>query len=490
MRCKREARALRRAATMMMSIGTAAALAAATAQLDSTSQVMLAADSTALVLCGTTCPTPDDTFIDIVKNQYLSPAYPGQDINYVAVTTPEESWPITGAMRLLGLVFGDPRLFGPGGPAWPDVPLWKLSGLFDLTLDRSIEVGAADLEAAIQHHGNDHLVIYGLSQGAVVANVTKRNLAAQYPEGTTAPDIDFVLQGDENLPNGGLLARFPGLHIPVLEWTFNGAAPTDTQFDTIEIARQYDGFTDFPLYPLNLVADLNAVLGILYLHTWSFDVSLPADDPTTSAAYQGTHGDTSYYVFPTEDLPLFAPLRSLGVPEKLIDIVEPFFRVLVELGYDRSIPPWQPTQARLIPRLDPVEVITDLANAVGEGVNNALAVVGASPAVPTPERVVAPAKAEPTAPLTEDNEKLLTQNDTEQSSDIPMATVSTGTSTRPERDSSESATATAKPATPVGRSGRPSSQGSQREAATAQRSAGTSSAAAATGSRSRHEAGS
>lgn len=393
MRCKREVRALRRAATMMMSIGTAAALAAATAQLDSTSQVMLAADSTALVLCGTTCPTPDDTFIDIVKNQYLSPAYPGQDINYVAVTTPEESWPITGAMRLLGLAFGDPRVFGPGGPAWPDVPLWKLSGLFDLTLDRSIEVGAADLEAAIQHHGDDHLVIYGLSQGAVVANVTKRNLAAQYPEGTTAPDIDFVLQGDENLPNGGLLARFPGLHIPVLEWTFNGAAPTDTQFDTIEIARQYDGFTDFPLYPLNLVADLNAVLGILYLHTWSFDVSLPADDPTTSAAYQGTHGDTSYYVFPTEDLPLFAPLRSLGVPEKLIDIVEPFFRVLVELGYDRSIPPWQPTPARLIPRLDPVEVITDLANAIGEGVGNALSIVGVGNGQDEPAPPVVPSAA-------------------------------------------------------------------------------------------------
>jgi hypothetical protein len=49
----------------------------------------------------------------------------------------------------------------------------------------------------------------------------KQSLAEQYPVGTTAPDIDFVLGGDLNLPNGGLLARFPGLYIPVLDWSFN-----------------------------------------------------------------------------------------------------------------------------------------------------------------------------------------------------------------------------------------------------------------------------
>ena len=68
---------------------------------------------------------------------------------------------------------------------------------------------------------------------------------------------------------------------------------------------------------------------------------------------------------------MFGPLRTLGVPEPLIDVVEPFFRVLVELGYDRSIPPWEPTPARLIPTLDPVKVAADLVNAIGEGINNA-----------------------------------------------------------------------------------------------------------------------
>ena len=240
-------------------------------------------------------------------------------------------------------------------------------------------------------HGNDDLVIYGYSQGAVVANRGEAQARRAVPGGTKAPDIDFVLGGDPNLPNGGLVARFPGLYIPIVDLSFNGPAPTDTQFDTVVITRQYDGFADFPLYPLNVIADLNAVLGVFYVHLYPFDVSLAAD-PTTSPAIQGTHGDTTYYFFETQDLPLFGPLRTLGVPESLIDVVEPFFRVIVELGYDRSIPPWEPTPARLIPTLDPAKVATDLVNAIGEGINNAAALIGSPAPLSIP---AAPAIADP-----------------------------------------------------------------------------------------------
>ena len=154
-----------------------------------------------------------------------------------------------------------------------------------------------------------------------------------------APDIDFVVGGDFNLPNGGLFARFPGLYIPIVDMSFNGPAPTDTQFHTDVIIRQYDGVEDFPLYPLNLVADLNALLGAVYVGLYGADVSL-APDASKSPAIQSRDGDSTYYFFETQDLPLFGPLRTLGVPESLIDVVEPFFRVIVELGYDRSIKPW------------------------------------------------------------------------------------------------------------------------------------------------------
>ena len=225
-----------------------------------------------------------------------------------------------------------------------------------------------------------------------------------------------MLSEDPNLPNGGILARFPGLYIPILGISFNGAEPTNTPFHTVVITRQYDGLADFPLYPLNLVADLNAVLGVVYRHLYPFDVSL-APGPSTSTPVPDTHGDTSYYFFETQDLPLFAPLRTLGVPESVIDVVEPFFRVIVELGYDRSIPPSEPTPARLIPTLNPGKVATDLVNAIGEGINNALALVGAPPLLsisnPVTTATPKPADAPPTTePVKEDVSPQMTPTET------------------------------------------------------------------------------
>ncbi len=379
----------RTAARMTVSIGVAVLVVMATVAPVSTASASSSdvppPDKTALILGGTTVPTPDNAYIDAVRNHFVAPTHPGQEINYVAVTTPEEGWPLTGLIRLVWLALGPPSVWGPGGPAWPNEPWWKLSGLFDLTYDQSTQAGVADLEQAMAEHGNDHLVIYGYSQGAMIAIREKRKLAEQYPAGTKAPDIDFVLSGDLNLPNGGLLARFPGLYIPILDISFNGPEPTDTQFDTVVITREYEGVADFPLYPLNGVSLFNAVLGAVYVHPYDLDVSLPAD-PTKSPAYQGTHGDTSYYFFETPDLPLFAPLRTLGVPEPVIDVVEPFFREIVELGYDRSIPPWEPTPARLIPTLNPATVAGDLVNAIGEGITNAAALIGSPPplSIPTP----------------------------------------------------------------------------------------------------------
>ena len=126
------------------------------------------------------------------------------------------------------------------------------------------------------------------------------------------------------------------------------------------------------MYPLNVISLLNAVLGIAYVHTHLFDNSLA---PDASTPIKTEHGDTTYYFFPSEDLPLFAPLRALGVPERVIDVVEPFFREVVELGYDRSIEPWKPTPARLIPNVDPAKVAGDLVDAIGEGIDNARALV-------------------------------------------------------------------------------------------------------------------
>src|SRR4029079_11021401 len=118
----------------------------------------------------------------------------------------------------------------------------------------------------------------------------------------------------------------------------------------------------FPLYPVNVLADANAVLGFAYAHTYYLD---PA--PGEAPPIHTTTGDTDYYFYPNDNLPLFVPLRTIGVPEPVIGVIEPVAKVIVEQGYDRSIPPGQPAPARLIPRLNPT-VVPDLVNAVGEGI--------------------------------------------------------------------------------------------------------------------------
>ena len=127
-------------------------------------------------------------------------------------------------------------------------------------------------------------VVYGYSQSATVATLEKRFLAqpGNTPAGTT---VNFVLAANPNRPNGGILERFAGLHIPIVGVTFNGATPTDTGMTTVDVARQYDGWADFPTNPLNLLADLNAGLGIYYLHGNYSGLGQPE--------LQGQFGDTT-----------------------------------------------------------------------------------------------------------------------------------------------------------------------------------------------------
>jgi hypothetical protein len=301
--------------------------------------------TTALIMSGTFTPTPPPAFVDMAKNQFIVPTHPFDAFDqFVPVTTPEQAWPVT--------------------------------GLFDLPFGTSVRIGLADLQAAMAEHGNDDLVIFGHSQSSVISYLEKRRLAEQFPIGTPAPNIDFVTIGTLNLPNGGVMTRFWGLYLPFVDFYFNGPAPTDTQFDTDIITQRWDGFADFPIYPIVLPSVVNAVLGFFYVHEEYADVTL-APDP--SKHFVGKDGDTEYYFFETENLPLFGPLRSLGVPESLIDIVEPFATFIVELGYRRDIPPWVPSPARLIPIHDPLKVIGDFGEALNETINNTLELLGVPP---------------------------------------------------------------------------------------------------------------
>ena len=63
----------------------------------------------------------------------------------------------------------------------------ETTGLFDLTADQAVQTGVSNLEQAMAAHGNDHLVIYGISEGSLIATVEKRKLAEQSPMGRKPP---------------------------------------------------------------------------------------------------------------------------------------------------------------------------------------------------------------------------------------------------------------------------------------------------------------
>jgi hypothetical protein len=313
--------------------------------------------SNALMMGGTGAPTPSIEWQDRIVADYIDPATGG---NYTPVLVPT-----------------------PESEAYSST----MDGLKDL------QDAMATQEAT---YPGDPFIVEGYSQSASIAVLEKEDLAAAGQH----PDVTFLLLGNPNQPDGGLVERFVGLDIPAIGSAFNGAMPVDTGVSTIDITNQYDGFADFPQFPINPIADLNALLGIAYEHGayggGIFPEELPfmwPPDLPASAGLEGPYaseyvlgstqivqqidGDTTFYFVPTTDLPLLDPLRSLGVPEPVLNIFQPALKVLVEYGYDRSVPMDTAVPAELIPTLDPATFLLEFANGVVQGANNALELVGA-----------------------------------------------------------------------------------------------------------------
>lgn len=217
--------------------------------------------------------------------------------------------------------------------------------------------GVAALTAALT------TVVAGLAEDEAVtafgysssANVMVRLMRSLQQRGTPAADplsadqLSFILLGNPNRPNGGILQRFAGLHIPVLDVDFDGATPSDTDYRTLDISWEYDAVADFPTYPLNLLAVANSLIGGLILHGNYFraDIDGPRAFPDT------TVGNVTYITLEPPHLPLLLPLYDLGVPAPLLDLVEPALTTMVDWGYDRTVGPGVAHTAALAPQVRP-----------------------------------------------------------------------------------------------------------------------------------------
>ena len=225
-----------------------AAVAALILAVPTTVRSALNLTATALYMGGTDHPLsiPEDTttFID----GYVTWAYD----NYVAPS---------------GLCTG-------GDPGCAQVAVrtpaqfWPVTGLDAIRFDDSVAQGVANLDACLRGLTctvtdppftstvsrplvDTSYTVFGYSQSGTVASIEKSDLIAHPPTGT----VSFVFESNPNRPNGGVLERFVGVYIPILDVTFNGAtvtnSPQPTPLTTIDVVHQYDPVGDFPLNPLN-----------------------------------------------------------------------------------------------------------------------------------------------------------------------------------------------------------------------------------------------
>jgi hypothetical protein len=287
---------------------------------------------TALVLGPGGFSTPPPRYVEAVEQLYLEPNGYG-DYTTQPLTTPEAVFPAAATP-----MFTDPQ-----------------TNQAITLLDNAIMQDTVD---------GGHVVVFGYSGSATIAFLEQEALNMN----DNAPDpsqLAFVLAGDPSNPNGGLYDR-------VLPSYFSADHyPTDVY------TQEYDGFADFPQYPLNTLSDLNAIMGMIYQHSTYANLT---PEQISSAIPLPTTGDslTHYYMIPTENLPLLEPLRLLPGGNQLADLLQPDLKVLVNLGYGSITDGWSqgpanaPTPFGIFPNVNPAEVATALMNGAQQGMTDAM----------------------------------------------------------------------------------------------------------------------
>jgi hypothetical protein len=261
-----------------------------------------APDYTALVLGHAFLPQPDATYMQEVIDTYVHPT---------------------------STFAGEPTYNIVGSPVSVFTP--------ETDYASGLTQGVTDLDQAITQqlaaNPDADLVIAGYSMSTAIQTQEMINLAA-----AGAPDTDglkFVLAEDLNSPDGGIFTRLPGIGGVTLPPT-----PADTPYTTDIYSIEYSGASDFPQYANNIYADLNAVDGYIDLHPYlltGWPAYFNPDELAGAVAQPTSDADvaTSYFLIPTQDLPLLEGLRGVpGAPSAFADLIQPDMRVLVDLGYN------------------------------------------------------------------------------------------------------------------------------------------------------------
>jgi hypothetical protein len=335
--------------------GACAYLNAAPAWADDTAtSATLPPDYTALVLGHALLPQPDPTYMQEVIGTYVDPTSPFS---------------------------GEPTYNIVGSPVSVFTP--------ETDYNSGLTQGVTDLNQAITqqlNEGHDNLLIVGYSMSTSIETQEMINLASAAGGAPDTPTLDspgltFVLAENLNSPDGGIFTRLPGIGGVTLP-----ATPADTPYTTDIYSIEYSGASDFPQYANNIYADLNAVDGYIDLHPYLLtgwpayfnpaELAGAVAQPTSDADLA-----TSYFLIPTQDLPLLEGLRGApGAPSAVADLIQPDMRVLVDLGYNWTgdadvVTPAQYTS----PAIDTTAIDSYLAAGADQGMIAALVDMGILP---------------------------------------------------------------------------------------------------------------
>lgn len=275
-----------------------------------------------------------------------------------------------------------PLLSMPFSINYPTATTGPLAGFPQLAT--SMGQGMLILENAIATNtaAGQTSTVFGWSQSATISGLVMEHLNP-----TDQPSdlpVQFVLIGNPSAPNGGLLERFDGLNLPSLGLSFDGATPANS-FPTDIYTLEYDGYADFPKYPINFLADLNALLGAISIHGLYLNQELvpPRMGPTAEqiahatllpgSASLGTPDSLTDYYMIEQTPPLVTLLAGVPVIGKpLADLLGPDLTVLINLGYGAdnlgySTPANVPTPFGLFPDVNPATVFGELVNGAQQG---------------------------------------------------------------------------------------------------------------------------
>jgi len=215
-----------------------------------------------------------------------------------------------------------------------------LSGLFQPTADKSLAIGRqvlnTDIINAIAADPNGKVVVAGESLGSMVIDREQAYLVA-HPENAPSPDQLSFLEFAN--PERGIADTYlpAGVHVPFLGYTVHNP-PANSPYDTTIVYHQYEGFSDPPDRPWNLLADANAMAGINHYHLYTEFVSpnnvVEVGTPVTNSA----GGTTTTYMIPASYLPLLTPLAKIGMPAPMFNALNNWLTPMVNAGYSSYDP--------------------------------------------------------------------------------------------------------------------------------------------------------